>query len=718
MATFTVTTANDENNGTANGVVSLREAIGLANANPDLDTILFDTTPGHSLEGATLTLTRGELEITQDVIIDGDRDNNGSEVTLSGADRSRIFNVLAATTDVTLRDLNLTEGRVVYDSHLGGPRGEGGAIRLAGGSLSLDDVTVSDSHVGHQDGFYWNRDGDGGGIFAADGSRLSLTDSAVTGNSAGNEGGISLGSGCSLTAINSRVDDNSAYWVGGIGADDGSHLSLRGTSVNSNVGDYGAGGIHSAGGTLVMQSCDVSNNAFGMNYGNGGGIYLVGTTTTISQSSITGNYVEGYGGGMVAWGGAITLNNVTVAGNSSGIRSYGGDLVIRNSTITGNASTGPYGTVPYGDGIDVHGSVWNPATVDIANSIVAGNGTGARTSDLRVGEYTTVISDGHNIFGSDVAGNIPGDRENVAASALFVLDTNGDIVVTDAGIVPLRSSITNPALNAADRFAAMPFDQLGGARPLPTGTVADLGAAELNRAPSTTASANNDLLTGTSAANTIRAGAGNDYLKGLAGADRLYGETGSDLLDGGSGNDRLDGGSGIDTVLIGGATAVVVDLSGTTDTARRGSETKTLFSIEAAIGSSAADIFRGDASANWFMGGAGRDTSTGGGGRDTFDYNVIADSPAGTTTRDRITDFRPGQDKIDLSGIDADATTAGNQAFHWVGSTPFTGSPGEVGYYYAGTSTIVRASDDADTTAEFHLELAGLLTPAATDFYL
>src|SRR4051812_45486982 len=144
----------------------------------------------------------------------------------------------------------------------------------------------------------------------------------------------------------------------------------------------------------------------------------------------------------------------------------------------------------------------------------------------------------------------------------------------------------------------MPLDQLGHARPQPTGTVADIGAVESGQTLSTTASANNDLLTGTSAANTLSGLAGNDHLKGLAGNDKLSGGDGSDLLDGGTGNDRLDGGTGSATALFGGSTAVVVDLSGTTDTAKRGAEVDTLISVQGAIGSSAADTFKGDGAEN------------------------------------------------------------------------------------------------------------------------
>ena len=78
----------------------------------------------------------------------------------------------------------------------------------------------------------------------------------------------------------------------------------------------------------------------------------------------------------------------------------------------------------------------------------------------------------------------------------------------------------------------------------------------------------------------------------------------------------------------------------------------------------------------------------------------MADSKAGSTTRDVIKDFDHLVDKIDLMGIDADTTVAGNQAFHWVGTAALTG-PGEVGYFTSAGNTIIHASNDRDTTAEF-----------------
>ena len=63
--------------------------------------------------------------------------------------------------------------------------------------------------------------------------------------------------------------------------------------------------------------------------------------------------------------------------------------------------------------------------------------------------------------------------------------------------------------------------------------------------------ANDDIVRGTTAADTISGGAGEDVLLGGQGADTLLGGAGNDYLDGGDGADTLEGGTGND-VLNGG----------------------------------------------------------------------------------------------------------------------------------------------------------------------
>jgi CSLREA domain-containing protein len=102
MTTFTVTTLDDVVG--ADGQRSLREAV---NSAVDGDTIRFAA----NLEGgAPLVLTGGQLTLSHNVTIDGDWDNNGSEVTISGNDASRILEITGAATQVALRDLTLTRG--------------------------------------------------------------------------------------------------------------------------------------------------------------------------------------------------------------------------------------------------------------------------------------------------------------------------------------------------------------------------------------------------------------------------------------------------------------------------------------------------------------------------------------------------------------------------------------------------------------------------------
>lgn len=104
----------------------------------------------------------------------------------------------------------------------------------------------------------------------------------------------------------------------------------------------------------------------------------------------------------------------------------------------------------------------------------------------------------------------------------------------------------------------------------------------------------------------------NETLSGFAGNDTLDGKGGDDFLEGGAGKDKLIGGSGIDGLL----------------------------------------------------GGEGADTLTGGAGADLFFFS-LGDSPAGKSSRDTITDFKPGEgDKIYIYGNSA-GWTGGKGVFQF-----------------------------------------------------
>ena len=80
-----------------------------------------------------------------------------------------------------------------------------------------------------------------------------------------------------------------------------------------------------------------------------------------------------------------------------------------------------------------------------------------------------------------------------------------------------------------------------------------------------------------------------------------------------------------------------------------------------------------------------------------------------------IRDFSRAQgDDIDLSGIDANAKAAGNQAFSFIGAKAFSGKAGEL----QSKNGIVAGDVNGDKVADFHIEIANHHGLVAGDFIL
>ncbi|WP_066774986.1 calcium-binding protein [Sphingomonas sp. CCH5-D11] len=188
------------------------------------------------------------------------------------------------------------------------------------------------------------------------------------------------------------------------------------------------------------------------------------------------------------------------------------------------------------------------------------------------------------------------------------------------------------------------------------------------------------------AQNTLGAGIDTlDQIRGLRGSqfdDLLIGGDGDDTIEGAGGSDRMRGGAGIDTLDYGHAAAGVrVDLAlngAAQDTGGAGMDT--IWDFEFLFGSAHDDMLIGSDSTDGnylrgrdgddvLIGRGGLDTLEGGAGADLFVYDAIG-------TGDWIMDFGLGEDRIDVSAIDADANVAGDQAFRIVDA--FTGAAGEL----------------------------------------
>ena len=130
-------------------------------------------------------------------------------------------------------------------------------------------------------------------------------------------------------------------------------------------------------------------------------------------------------------------------------------------------------------------------------------------------------------------------------------------------------------------------------------------------------------------------------------------------------------------------------------------------------GLSGNDTLTGGAGNDTLIGGAGVDKLTGGAGSDVFDFNALNELGLGSGKRDVITDFKSGQDKIDLSSIvDANTAVAGNQDFKWV--SQLTTAGGEVRY----ANGMLYLNTDKDMTAEYEIELTGVTKLVSTDLIL
>jgi Ca2+-binding RTX toxin-like protein len=241
------------------------------------------------------------------------------------------------------------------------------------------------------------------------------------------------------------------------------------------------------------------------------------------------------------------------------------------------------------------------------------------------------------------------------------------------------------------------------------------------------------LSVGSNIENLTLAGGNNINGTGDAGNNLITGNTGANILNGGGGSDTLVGGAGNDTYIIDDIFDIITELAGGgTDTVQSslasytlGANVENLILTGAAdsngLGNTAANRIEGNIGNNSILGDAGNDTLIGGLGADTMQGGTGADrfvmsSSADSTlaSRDVIMDFLRGgttADKIDLSAIDANQVTNGDQAFSATlranSSANFT-AIAQLRYWNDGTNTYVEGNTDNNfATAEFSIQLVG-----------
>jgi predicted outer membrane repeat protein len=298
LSTLTVTNNLDSGNG------SLRADISKAH---NRDTIVF----APSLDGQTITLTSGELVINQKLTIQGP---GASQLTISGGNTSRVFEVDGSSTNVILSGLTITQGSATV----------GGAI-YNNGTLTITNSTLSGNSA---------VDGGNGGAIKNNGT-LMITNSMLSGNSAGGAGGA-IDNYADLTVSGCTLSGNSSYGeAGAIRSGGVATLTVTDSTLSGNSANGDGGAIFSYGdGTLLLSACTLSGN-----------------------SAYRGGAVYDYGEGRVS---GCTLSNNRAGEDGSAIYSVGlyGTVEVGNSVFSGSG-TGQFAYI-FGSFLDEGGNTFGP----------------------------------------------------------------------------------------------------------------------------------------------------------------------------------------------------------------------------------------------------------------------------------------------------------------------------------------------------------------------
>ena len=294
-----VTTELDEVDGDLSaGDLSLREAVGLANASAGAQTISFDA----SLAGSTIRLSHGTLQLTESVTINGLGDDL---LTLEGIGFSRIFSIDDGSASVlstaAIRDLTIRGGNAQM---IGLDTADGGGIRV------VEDITLQRSRITGN-----TAAGDGGGMYVlgAAGGTITIESNEFSDNQATlHGGGLSIGVSSVGSVLDNSFVSNSAVRHGGgllAVALGGGTLTVQGTRMSGNDAVAGGGGylVAVANSQLTFSRADIYDNdstaAMATPSRGGGGLSLGASTggqVRVLDSTIHDNDAvqRGRGGGF------------------------------------------------------------------------------------------------------------------------------------------------------------------------------------------------------------------------------------------------------------------------------------------------------------------------------------------------------------------------------------------------------------------------------------
>lgn len=383
------------------------------------DTIEFDAL----LNGETISLTQGQLEIEKEITINGPLPDR---LTIDAGLQTRVIEVYQTTANlhnlvITGGNGNENGGGVALRSSIvkisncsitsNSASGIGGGIWVDFGQVNIHQSTISDNSASDGGGAFFyaatssmensvisnnSASSDGGGIFASLASHVTISDSTISENSASETGGGIIGSLARMSIVASTISENRAGEVGG-----GINLELNSQLEN-------------------LENSTLSGNRA---IDEGGGLFIKsGASTIINHSTITDNYAQYSGGGVHALtGSTLTLSNSLVSGNSVELF-FGGVREVEAES---------------GTTISGIGNVFGQIQYSTAESISGWSGF---------------------LLGFSVVASSDGNRPTALSKIIAPLDENGGFTQTHALIS------NSPAINAASTDNCPSVDQRGESR--------------------------------------------------------------------------------------------------------------------------------------------------------------------------------------------------------------------------------------------------------------
>ena len=416
---------------------------------------------------ATITFTSSKIVNATTITLDG-----GGLITLDGNDVVRHFYVDSGN-NLTLKNITLSNG---YDDTFGG-----GSILSLGG-LTLENVTIRDSHVdpAYSGGAIFsyepvtmtnslienNSGGSVGGLFLfGETAVATITDSTFRGNYTTNPdyglgGAITLWNGADVTLLHSIVELNTAVDGAALynSANGGEMYIREGSVLRDNEASQFGGAIFSSAGLVKIESSTVEDNmaTAGGGISNLGSSHLIATDTTFVGNVAPPSFVSA--GGAIDNYTQMTLANVTLSQNSAvkgGGISNSGDATLTHVTFSENSGS---------SGASIFNFLLGSVTL---KNVLLNHGAGGANC---FNSSSAIISQGFNIS-SDNSCELDqvSDQQNVDP-LLGSLADNGGATWTH---MLLQDS---PAIDEGMCVEIVPMDQRGVARP--QGSGCDIGAVE------------------------------------------------------------------------------------------------------------------------------------------------------------------------------------------------------------------------------------------------